>query len=422
MIDYQTALGLVLEQAVPLPAETVTLADALGRVAAKSVLSPIDVPSFRNSAMDGFAVRQTDLATASSTASVDLDYISVVAAGDQPTDTIAAAVQIMTGAPVPASFDAVIPVEDVTVEGQTVCFTSPARPNQNIRFPGEDVSRGQVLIKGGDVLTPAHIMLLAAVGVGQVAVHRQPAIQILSTGRELSDDYDHPLQSGQIFNSNAPYLMAQFRAAGFNPCYGGIIADDPATFEAALAGIAPHTVVISTGAVSKGIWDFVPESLNRLGAVTHFHRVNIRPGKPVLFAQLPNDSWFFGLPGNPVSAAIGARFFVQPLLRGLLGLSPEQPMTARFEGGFEKTGTFRQFLKARLSADQKGHLSVQILTGQESFKVAPLAHGNSWVVLEEAPRSYANGALVAVYPFDPRSPSHLIPSQSHKEAVLCPAL
>lgn len=275
----------------------------------KIFISPIQVPSFRNSAMDGFAVCAAQLVSASEQSPVTLKIQAAIAAGDVASIGQAeTAVQIMTGAIVPEPYDAIVPVELVTVSGDAVTFTKPARIGDHVRHPGEDVTKGQSVLRRGEAITPEAIMLLSALGVTEVAVAQIPRLHIISTGNEITDDYSLPLQGSQIYNSNAPYLLAVAQQQGLEVQYEGIVRDEPDLFERKIAAIGEPAIIISTGAVSKGVWDFIPESLKNLGATIHFHRVNIRPGKPVLFATLPNGSFYFGLPGNPISAAIGFTF------------------------------------------------------------------------------------------------------------------
>lgn len=384
MISYEEALKIITGQAGAPKVQQVPLMRALGKIAAEDVTSPIQVPSFRNSAMDGFAVCASQLGSASEQSLVTLKIQTAIAAGDVATTGQAeTAAQIMTGAIVPEPYDAIVPVELVTVSGDTVTFTRPARMGDHVRLPGEDATKGQSVLRRGETITPETIMLLSSLGITELATTHSPKLHILSTGNEITDDYATQLQGAQIYNSNAPYLLAAAQQQGLKAQYEGIVRDDPALFERKIAAIKEPAILISTGAVSKGVWDFIPESLKNMGATIHFHRVNIRPGKPVLFATLPNGSFYFGLPGNPISAAIGFTFFVMPLVRALQGLPDAPPLIATLENNFTKKGDFRQFLKASVWLDETGCLRAQISDGQESFKISPMAANNSWVVLEE---------------------------------------
>jgi molybdopterin molybdotransferase len=384
MISYEEALKIITSKAGAPKLQRVSLKQALGKIAAEDVISPIQVPSFRNSAMDGFAVCTVQLIGASEQSPVTLKIQAAIAAGDvASTGQAGTAAQIMTGAIVPEPYDAIVSVELVTTSGDTVTFTRPARTGDHVRLPGEDVTKGQSVLRCGEVITPETMMLLSSLGIAEVVTMHTPKLHVLSTGNEITDDYATPLQGAQIYNSNAPYLLAAAQQQGLEAQYEGIVRDDPKLLESKIAAIKEPAIIISTGAVSKGVWDFIPESLKNMGATIHFHRVNIRPGKPVLFASLPNGSFYFGLPGNPISAAIGFTFFVMPLVRALQGLPYAPPLMATLENSFTKKGDFRQFLKATVWIDETGCLRAQISDGQESFKISPMAANNAWVVLEE---------------------------------------
>jgi len=384
MISYEEALKIITSKSGTPKLQQVPLMQALGKIAAEDITSPIQVPSFRNSAMDGFAVCALQLASAGEKSPVTLKIQTAIAAGDvASTGQTETAAQIMTGAIVPEPYDAIVPVELVTASGDTVTFTRLARTGDHVRLPGEDVTKGQSVLRRGEAISPETIMLLSGLGIVEVATTHAPKLHILSTGNEITDDYATPLQGAQIYNSNAPYLLAAAQQQGLEAQYEGIVRDDSALFEGKIAAIKEPAIIISTGAVSKGVWDFIPESLKNMGATIHFHRVNIRPGKPVLFASLPNGSFYFGLPGNPISAAIGFTFFVIPLVRALQGLPDAPPLMATLENSFTKKGDFRQFLKATVWIDETGCLRAQISDGQESFKISPMAANNAWVVLEE---------------------------------------
>lgn len=403
MISYNEALEIISQNSCERKIERMRSIEALGFVCAEDIYSQINVPSFNNSAMDGFAVKFKDLENASLNNQIKLPIIKIVAAGDNSqVGTISGAVQIMTGAIVPSGYDAVIPIEEVKINGAEVAFKRPARKNENIRFIGEDVSKDQKILTLNKVVSAEDIMLLHAVGIAEIEVYKKPKLYIFSTGNEITDDYKLPLETGQIYNSNSPYLIARATEEGLQAHYGGIIKDNENNFEQAIANIETGSIIITTGAVSKGKWDFIPETLKKLGAKIHFHRVNIRPGKPVLFASLLNGSYFFGLPGNPISSAIGFRFFVLPLIKNLQGLNSEQPIVAELKNNFVKKGNFKQFLKSNLEfAD--GKLFVTILDGQESFKISPMTEGNAWVTLDENIVGAKSGSKLSVCPYKSNS-------------------
>ncbi|MGL4766766.1 MAG: molybdopterin molybdotransferase MoeA [Formosimonas sp.] len=392
LLSYADALAQVLAQAQPLASHVVPLVEASGKVAAMDVHATFDLPRFNNSAMDGYALRCEATEQASVAAPIELPLTATLAAGDACPDEAHAIYAIMTGAAVPSHCNAVIPIEHTELIDGRVRISQPVAKSANIRFAGEDFAAGQLIVPQGQVIGAGQMAVLASFGHASVAVYQTPRVGLLSTGPEIISDLTAPLAEHQIYNSNTPYLSAQLARAGV-PCQSlGHILDEPAAFKAALLDAA-NDIIISTGAVSMGQWDFIPATLRELGAQIVFHKVAQKPGKPILFARLADGRYFFGLPGNPASCAVGLRFFVQPLLRALQGLPPEPVLTLPLAAAYRKQGALRHFLKAHI--DWQNH-RVQILSGQESFKISPLLHANAWVVLSEAQTDCAAGELVQV--------------------------
>lgn len=402
MIGYSDALAILLREA---PAPTLARAAPLiGQVLAQDVISKEALPPFDNSAMDGFALcvgaggAQAGAELAVQGAQAAGDAAAVAAGGD--------AWEIMTGARVPDGLDAVIPVEQVEVlardqdgRPQRIRLSAEVPQGQHIRRCGEDVACGATVLPAGTRIEAAQAMLLAALGVAEVAVVQSPRVALINTGRELVDDPARALASGEIRNSNGPYLAQKIRDAGAACVFRDTVSDDAEAFLAALQGAldAGAQLVLSTGAVSMGRYDFIPDALRGLGATLHFHKVRIRPGKPLLFATLPGGQLFFGLPGNPVSSAVGMRFFVEPVLRRMLGLPVEAPLRLPLADGYRKRHPLRFHLKGALVLDAQSRLHARILPGQESFKIAPMARSNAWIVLDEDGQDLAAGASVDVY-------------------------
>lgn len=403
LLGYEAALAIIRDACTHLPAETIPVADSIGRILAETLESAIDLPPFNNSAMDGFALRGGDTPVSMGT---ELAISGEQAAGDNGTHGGGKACAIMTGARLPDGFDRVIPVEyteslarDAQGQATRIRLGADVRPAQNVRAAGSDVRRYTPVLAAGTVLESKHLMLLAALGVARVTVCAQPRVAVLCTGRELVDDPAVPLASGQIRNSNGPFLIARLCLAGAKVVHSETVGDDESVFEAALARArtAGARIVLSTGAVSVGRYDFVPRVLERKGATTLFHKVAIRPGKPLLFARLPEGTLLFGLPGNPIAVAVGMRFFVEPALRAMAGLAPETPLRVPLADGYQKRVALRMHLKARLRAHADGRLSAHILDGQQSYRIRPLAEANAWVVIPPAIDALPEGALVDVY-------------------------
>jgi molybdopterin molybdotransferase len=319
MISVREALHLVLERLPRLGAEMVPITRARGRVLAQPVRSPRDVPPFRNSAMDGYAVRAADVTGASVERSVTLRVLETVGAGAVPSRDLSpgTAIRIMTGAAVPDGADAVVRVEDTRDAGEDVEIRGAVPPGANVRNPGEDVRRDEELFTPGRILRPADVGLLASIGTAVVRVSRRPRVAILATGDELVDLGQAP-GPGQIVNSNAYTLAAAVEESGGAPLVLGIIRDRPEEIRAAFTEACRSDVVLSTGGVSVGSFDYVRRILFELGYEERFWKVAQKPGKPLTFGfcgQTP----VFGLPGNPVSSLVCFYVYVVPALRTMSG-------------------------------------------------------------------------------------------------------
>lgn len=401
MISYEAALDILRAQAAPF-FTALPVNEACGYVAAEDITSDVQVPSFANSAMDGFAVRSADLRDASPDNPVKLALAGCTVAGDNPSAGESGAWEVMTGAAVPEGYDAVVKVEDTSVQEEHISFTTPVPVQHNIRKAGEDFTPGIPIIKSGTVITPFHVMALATIGKRMIAIAPTPKVTVFSTGKELVEEATSPLLPGQIRNSNGPYLMAALGELPACAQYGGIIADDPSVFEASIKNALGNTdIIISTGAVSAGKHDFIPDSLRKLGAEIFFHKVAIRPGKPILYARFKDGTHYFGLPGNPVSAAVGLRFFVIPLLHRLQGMDAEMPTTTRLLLPHPKKQGLRFFYKAHAAMTVGGKLRMEVLKGQESFKIHPLLAANCWVSLSETQDGTEIGEPIEMYPLTP---------------------
>ncbi|SFP00770.1 molybdopterin molybdotransferase [Cohaesibacter marisflavi] len=403
MISYSEALKRLLHCA-PLPTTSLPIQQACGFVTADRITSPQSVPPFTNSSMDGFAIRSEELATATPNAPVILTIVGSTAAGESPANAKGGTWEIMTGAALPQGYDAVVKIEDVECVGDRVRFTAPIGKGENVRLAGQDFNLGDVVVSPGDIIGPAQIMALAAVGQKNVTVHRKPSITLLNTGKELVQNTDIPLKPGQIRDASGPYLMTMLEALRYGANYGGLVPDDDKLFRARLEDILAEgaaDVVISTGAVSAGKFDFIPDILRTLGAEIVFHKVTNRPGKPVLYARFANGIHYLGLPGNPVSTAVGSRFFALPLFRHLQALPEEKPLMARLLTQTRKVQGLRFFCKAHASVSEDQSLQVEVFDGQESFRIKPMLQANCWAVFDEDRSEIAPGETVAIYPLMP---------------------
>jgi molybdopterin molybdotransferase len=414
-LSVDDALAMIRASCPRLPVQHIALAEGFGRVLAAAIHAPRSLPPFDNAAMDGFALRFGDHLARGD----ELAVMAEQTAGDGAAHQQLGACSIMTGARMPDGLDSVIALEDCEVlsrdqEGRAakIRLTAPPRGGQHVRRAGEDVSIGACILQAGTWVSDEMLMVLRGIGIGELPVYRRPRLAIACTGRELVDVDGATLESGQITNTNGPYLSKLLSEAGAEVVECLTIADDPV-----LLGMhcqrwfaAGVELIVSTGAVSMGRHDFVPDLLRDLGATLHFHRLRMRPGKPLLFASRSSDehtgrmssgtaqTLIFGLPGNPISSVVGARFFVTAAIRALTGQAEEVPLQLPLAQAVRKKPGMTMIQKAAIVINNAACLEVQLLSGQESFKTAPMLAANAWVVLPELNDSMAAGTLVHAFP------------------------
>lgn len=318
MLELEAAIQRILAHIPPPQTERVAIRDAYSRMLTERILSTIDLPGFDNSAMDGYAVRATDVHAATSETPVPLQVDGRVAAGEVFGGEVASGkcVRVFTGSPLPRGTDAVVMQEDTKLDPAlpgAVLVLDPVKPWENVRFQGEDVKRGAVVAEAGEQLTASRLALLAATGIAEVSVGRQPIMGLLATGSELLD-FGEPLSRGQIYESNRTSLAALAQQAGAVPKIYPPVKDSlPATQIALATAFDECDLVVTSGGVSVGEMDFVKHAFEQLGGELQFWKVAIRPGRPFAFGSC-QGKLFFGLPGNPVSAFITFLLLVRPAL------------------------------------------------------------------------------------------------------------
>ncbi|MEY2409253.1 MAG: molybdopterin molybdotransferase [Verrucomicrobiota bacterium] len=384
-----------------LPVERVALGKLAGRFLAEPIEAPIDLPPFDNSAMDGYALRAADASSAGPEQPVPLKQIGRAAAGENFRGAVepGACVRVFTGSPLPAGADAVIMQEDTRIDAgrpDAVFLLDAVKPWENVRFRGEDVRRGTVVLREGTRITATKAGLLAALGIESASVHGQPAIALLATGNELLEP-GQPLEPGRIFESNRVALESLVSRAGAIPRVFGLVRDNlPETCRAMEKAFATCDAVITTGGVSVGEMDFVKAAFEQLGGKLEFWKVSIRPGKPFVFGQLGNKL-LFGLPGNPVSAVVTFLVLVRPALLQWQGAAQVGMVShpARLAEAVVNHGDRRHFV--RVSVDLDG--AVRLAGGQASHMVASLASADGLVDVPPN-TSWPEGTAVPVLRFD----------------------
>jgi molybdopterin molybdotransferase len=374
----------------------VPIRSALGRVLAEDVVSPVDVPSHRNSAMDGWALRAADLAPGAETA---LDEVGASFAGRPFAGKVGPGqcVRIMTGGVVPEGADTVVMQERARAEGRRVTFAPGQKAGQNVREAGEDLQRGAVALARGRLVRPAELGLLASLGVGEVAVYRRLRVAFFSTGDELKS-IGTPLGEGEIYDSNRYTLHGMLARLGCEVLDMGVVRDDPALLEQAFREAAASAdVVITSGGVSVGEADFVKDLLGRLGEVV-FWKIAMKPGRPLAYGRI-GGAHFFGLPGNPVSVMVTFYQFVREALLRLMGQDPVTPFPtfpATCTAKLRKAPGRTEFQRGILARGADGGWTVAPTGEQGSGILKSMSEANCFIILGEAVGNVEPGTVVEV--------------------------
>lgn len=396
----QEALARISAEIRPVEGfETVATRDALDRVLHAPLHATLDVPAHTNSAMDGYALAGADLPAGGERT---VRVIGTAWAG-RPFNGEAGAgecVRIMTGAPVPAGTDTVIMQEQVRREGDDAVIGPGHKSRQNVRFAGEDLKAGEIALDAGTLLRPAHLGMIASLGLSEVRVRRRPRVAFFSTGDELAS-IGEALGPGQIYDSNRYTLYGMLRRLNLEIIDLGVVRDSREDLEAAFLAAADQAdVVITSGGVSVGEADFVTETLDRIGEVG-FWTVAIKPGRPIAFGHVAG-ALFFGLPGNPVSVMVTFYQLVQPALQRLKGLAtPEVPalLRAGLTSRLRKKPGRREFQRGVLSVAGDGGYRVEVAGRQGSGILRSMAAANCFIVLPEDCGTLEPGDAVEVQPF-----------------------
>ncbi|KAB7898978.1 molybdopterin molybdotransferase MoeA [Rouxiella sp. S1S-2] len=401
LISLQEARDKMLSQTAPLTqdeTEWLPLTESAGRITASPVRSPVFVPPFDNSAMDGYAIRSTEFSSETVFTVAGKAFAGAPFSGEWPAGSC---IRIMTGAPVPTGADAVVMQEEAEKIGDGVRFTAHVEAGQNIRLIGDDIRQGQDVLAAGIRLGVAHLPLLASLGVEKVEVNRRLKVAVFSTGDELQP-VGIPLQDGQIYDTNRFAVHLMLHQMGCEVLDLGIIRDDPAALRRAFQQADDFAdLVISSGGVSVGEADYTKTMLDELGKIG-FWKLAIKPGKPFAFGKLKN-AWFCGLPGNPVSAVLTFYQLVQPLIAALSAqtdwsLPPR--LRAKAATSFKKTPGRLDFQRAVFTHNAQGELEARTTGPQGSHVFSSYSLANCFVVLERDRDDVAVGEWVDVEPFN----------------------
>ncbi len=399
-LTVEQALSHIENMVTPLD-DTITLGltDALQHVLAEAITSPINVPPHRNSAMDGYAIRGSDLAK---DGGLELKIIGTAFAGNPFQGEVekGECIRIMTGAQLPAGADTVIMQEHVERHEDTLMVGPGHCSGQNVRHPGEDIAKGDVVLEPGSLLRAAELGLLASLGIPAVKVKRKLKVAFFSTGDELRP-VGEPLEEGQIYDSNRYTIYAMLKGLDADIIDLGVIADDPQAVEEAFnEAAAMADAVITSGGVSVGDADYVKQTLDKLGQVD-FWKIAMKPGKPLAFGKI-KQALFFGLPGNPVSVMATYYQFALPALRRLMGQKQLTPVVIKLPCSerLKKRPGRTDFQRGIMEYDTEGNLSVRSVGMQASHILSGMSRANCFIILPRESGDVEAGTLVAVQPFD----------------------
>ena len=366
------------------------------------MIAKSDYPADDNTAFDGFAINSKETKNKFQRFKI----IKTIAAGDNPNIKKVpklSCIQVMTGAIIKKPFDTIIPIEDIKFfpskqNAKYIIINKKIKKSEFIRPKGSDYKKGNKIIKKGELINPAHILSLKTLGIDKVLVKKKVNIVFYPSGNELSDKKNIP--SWKIRNSNTIYLNSLIKSLPVNFTVQKILRDkDQKLFKKQISKQlkSKTDILITSGAVSKGKFDFIPSVINQFKLKNHFKGVAIRPGKPIMFAKFNNNKCFFGLPGNPISSVACFRFFVIPLLFKSLGLKEEKPIFAKLKNKFSKKKKFTRFVKGKLTFDKKGSVQFEVFEGQESYKIEPFVKSNAWGVFKDGVSVFNKGNLIDVY-------------------------
>ena len=401
MISVEKALKTILINFRPLGLEKINILEARKRVIGEDIFAPHNIPSADNSAMDGYAVRHIDTKGATQDKPLHFKIIEDIPAGKVALKKIkkGEAARIMTGAVIPEGADSVIRQEDTKKNGKTVIIYTSAKKGQNIRFAGEDVQKGELVVNKGSALRPADIGMLAALGKAFISVYQKPRVAIMSTGDELVDIETNP-PLGKIINSNSYSLAAQVLECGGIPIMLGISKDKKIDLQEKFKTALHADVIISSGGVSVGDFDFVKDVMGEIGNAMHFWQVAMRPGKPLAFGAIESVP-LFGLPGNPVSAMVSFEQFVRPSLLKMQGHKKIFRQTAKAicAEEIQKSAGFKHFIRAIVKKEKNQYIA-SITGDQGSGILKSMVMANALIVIGENETRIKKGSQVTIQLLD----------------------
>ena len=417
MISYQSSKQILKKGVIKIRDEKINSINALNRVTSTNIYSIINYPAGDNAAFDGFAINSKDTKNIKRNSNQQFKIIGSVAAGAKPFKKRIKkfnTVEIMTGGIIPKGFDTIIPIEQIVFypnrkNRKYILVNQKINKNNHIRFKGSDYKKNELVVKKNTIIQPNHILAFKTLGIKKINVKKKLNILFFSTGNEISNQDVVP--NWKVRNSNSHYIKTLNHNFLFNFKNGGILKDNhEKIFKSKINKMLKSNIdiIITSGAVSAGKFDFVPSVIKSFTLSNYFKSVAIRPGKPILFAKIKNkQKAIFGLPGNPMSSSACFRFFVYPYIENIFGLSKEKPIKAILKNEFIKKKEFVRFAKSKLNTTKNGKLEVEVLKGQESFRIKSFVKSNIWALLPAGKSKFKKGEIVDCF----------LPNQSNESLI-----
>tara|TARA_B100000676_G_scaffold143049_1_gene141597 strand:- start:514 stop:1758 length:1245 start_codon:yes stop_codon:yes gene_type:complete len=403
MIDYKKAILKIKRNKIKINSEKILSINSINRVASSDVYSPDNYPSANNSSFDGYAINSKET---KNLVKKKFKILKTIAAGDNPkTKKVPknSTIEVMTGAIIPKPFDAVIPIEQIKIypkknKYKYIIVDQKINKNDYIRFEGSDFKKNEKVINKGEIIKPQHILALKALGIKKILVKKKPSIVFYTTGNEISNNEKIP--KWKVRNSNGYYINSFLNSLPIIFKEKKILKDHhKSKFKKEIKNFlrSDSELIITSGAISAGKFDFVPQIIKQFKIKELFKSVAMRPGKPVMFAKFNKNKSFFGLPGNPISSVACFRFLVLPFLLYSLGVNNDIFINAKIKNKFVKKKKFTRFIKGRIYFSKKGTVEFQILKGQESYKISPFVNSNAWGLFPSGKAIFKKGEYIKCF-------------------------
>ena len=406
MIHYKKALLELKKNKIKIYSEKVSAEDSINRISSININSPNNYPAANNTAFDGFAINSSETKNLSKNKSLKFKIIKTLAAGDNPNIKKVpkfSTIEVMTGAIIKKPFDTIIPVEQAQffpnkTKPKYLIINKKIKKNNFIRFAGSDFKKSEIVIKKGEIINSQHILAFKTLGIKKIIVKKKPKIVFYTTGNEISNT--NKLPNWKVRNSNSYYLKSLLKNLPFDFVEKKILRDsDLNKFQNEIKKNlkSRNDLILTSGAVSAGKFDFVPMIIKKFKLKYSFKGAYIRPGKPLMFAKFIKNKAFFGLPGNPISSAACFRFFVLPYLFFSTEVNENSPINAKLKTQFKKKKNFTRFIKGQISFSNKGIAEFKVQKGQESFRIKPFTKSNAWGLFPSGKANFKKKDYIKCY-------------------------